>query len=78
MIDTHETIQRPAKLDTGTVYSDGDIATILGVTHATLSRARRNGVLRAARLGKRWYYLGEWILEWISAAGVPQRRGGRP
>ena len=38
----------------------------LGLTHATLARARRDGDLRYARKGQRVLYLGRWVVEWIS------------
>jgi len=37
------------------------------LTEATLSRARRDGELRFTRKGKRILYMGEWILDWLSA-----------
>ena len=58
------------------VYDDGTLVLALGVTHATLARARRDGHLRFAREGRQVLYLGQWILEWIeqSAAGRIARK----
>lgn len=47
------------------VYDDGTLVLSLGLTHATLARARRDGELRFARKGKRVLYLGSWIIEWL-------------
>ena len=58
------------------IYDDGALVLAMGVTHATLARARRDGHLRFAREGRQILYLGQWILEWIerSAAGRIARK----
>jgi Helix-turn-helix domain len=47
------------------VYGNDDVCTMLDVSPQTLAGARRTGALRAARKGRRWLYLGEWLLEWL-------------
>ena len=49
------------------IYDDGSLHLALGVTPATLARARRSGELRFSRKGKRTFYLGKWVLDWIQA-----------
>ena len=58
------------------IYDDGTLVLAMGVTHATLARARRDGHLRFAREGHQILYLGQWILEWLerSAAGRSTRK----
>jgi hypothetical protein len=48
------------------VYDDGALYCTLGLTATTLARARRSGRLRFTRQGKRTFYLGEWVLNWLS------------
>ena len=52
-------------IDPNSIYDDGALVLALGVTHATLARARRDGHLRFTRKGKRVLYLGHWITEWL-------------
>ena len=47
------------------IYDDSSLVLALGLTHATLARARREGHLRFSRKGKRILYLGRWIVDWI-------------
>lgn len=51
------------------IYDDGALYLALGLTPATLARARRSGELRFMRKGKRTLYLGQWVLDWIKADG---------
>jgi hypothetical protein len=56
------------------VYDDGALYCSLGLTTATLARARRSGRLRFSRQGKRVLYLGEWVMDWLRSDG--KRPGG--
>lgn len=47
------------------LYDDETLRLMLGVTSATLARARRQGLLRYSRRGRRIFYFGRWILEWM-------------
>jgi hypothetical protein len=47
------------------ILDDTALRTLLGVTPATLARARREGKLRFTRQGNRILYLGEWVVEWL-------------
>jgi hypothetical protein len=49
------------------IYDDGALYLALGLTPATLARARRSGELRFTRKGKRTLYIGQWVLDWIKA-----------
>ena len=49
------------------IYDDGALYLALGLTPATLAQARRSGALRFSRKGKRTFYLGRWILDWLKA-----------
>lgn len=55
----------PARIDADGVYSDGDVRLLLGVTSATLERARRQGRLRYSRQGHSILYRGMWLLDWL-------------
>ncbi len=58
-------MHEPFKIDMAAVYDDSALRLSLGVTSATLTRARRAGRLRHTRKGKRTLYLGEWVLAWL-------------
>jgi hypothetical protein len=49
------------------VYDDGALYCALGLTAAALARGRREGTLRFVRKGNRTFYLGCWLLNWLSA-----------
>jgi hypothetical protein len=54
------------RIDPDAIYDDGALVLSLGVTSATLGRARRQGQLRYRRAGKRALYLGRWVLAWLA------------
>ena len=74
----------PLNIEPNGVYDDGALVLSLGLTHATLARARRDGHLRFSRKGKRVLYLGQWIIEWLrderteTRESSPDIRSGRP
>jgi hypothetical protein len=55
-----------------TVYTEGALALALGLPPATLQRARREGRLRFVRQGHRILFLGQWILDWLTADAARQ------
>jgi hypothetical protein len=57
------------------LYDDDLIFAALGVSAATLTRARRQGRLRYTRQGRRILYLGQWVLDWLTAES---RQGAQP
>ena len=52
-------------IDPQAIYDDGALVLALGVSHATLARARRFRHLRYTRKGKRVLYRGQWIIDWL-------------
>lgn len=44
----------------------------LGLTESCLKREIRKGRLRASRRAGRYWILGAWLLEWISAGEAPR------
>jgi hypothetical protein len=58
---------RPITIDAAAWYTDGHARLLLDLPGATLSRARRAGRLRHARVGQRILYLGQWLTDWLSA-----------
>jgi hypothetical protein len=48
------------------VYGDSELRLGLAVTSATLAKARRAGQLRFTRKGRRFLYLGLWVLDWLN------------
>ena len=57
----------PISIAPDAVYDDGALVLTLDITSATLTRARRDGRLRFTRKGRRTFYLGEWVLDWLRA-----------
>ncbi len=60
-------MQTGVRIDPDALYDDSSIVLALGIASATLIRARRDGVLRYRRVGRRAVYLGRWLLDWLSA-----------
>jgi len=56
-----------ANINPEAVYDDGSICAALGLSPGALTRARREGTLRFSRKGRRTFYLGRWILDWLAA-----------
>jgi hypothetical protein len=61
----------PVPIDPGAVYDDAAIILALDIPSATLTRARREGRLRFTRKGKRTFYLGRWLIDWLTADSAP-------
>jgi hypothetical protein len=59
---------KPVLIEPEALYDDGALRQALGVTVAALAAARRSGVLRFSRQGKRTFYKGAWVLAWIESA----------
>jgi hypothetical protein len=55
-----------SKIEPLGIYDDAAICEALGVTPATLSRARKDGSLPFSRKGQRILYLGVWIFDWLA------------
>jgi hypothetical protein len=64
------------QIDPHAVYTDGSLRLLLDLPSSTLAKARRAGSLRFSRRGKRVYYRGEWILDWL--VGGKAKDGGEP
>lgn len=54
------------------VYLRADVCRLLRVQLSTLRREIREGRLRVSRRANRYYFLGEWLLEWIRSGEVPR------
>lgn len=57
----------PVPIDPAAVYDDSAVVLALDLPSATLARARREGRLRYTRQGRRVLYLGQWLLDWLTA-----------
>jgi hypothetical protein len=49
------------------IYCTDDLCVMLDVSPDTVADARRAGALRWVRKGRRILYLGQWVLDWLSA-----------
>src|SRR5688572_7826656 len=68
----------PTVVDPNAVLSLAAARTLLGVRKSTLSREVRQGRLRVAKCAGRYYFLGEWILEWLRGGEVRRPGSARP
>lgn len=70
----------PVRLETESLYDDGALRQLLGLSSTTLAAARRSGGLRFSRKGKRTLYRGAWVLAWLDSDALspsdPDREGG--
>jgi hypothetical protein len=57
-------------LDPTAVFDDGALYCVLGISAASLARARRDGHLRYTRQGRRILYLGEWVTNWLRQSAL--------
>jgi hypothetical protein len=68
----------PVRIEPEALYDDGSLRQALGLTSASLAAARRGGLLRFTRQGKRTLYKGAWILTWLEATPTaPQTARGQ-
>jgi len=52
-------------LDECSLWDDLRLSDHYAITETTLKKARDTGMLRAAKVGHRYYYRGPWILTWL-------------
>lgn len=64
----------PVRIDPDGIYDDGVLVLILGLTHAALQKARRDGQLRHTRRGRRILYRGQWVIDWLDSTATVQER----
>jgi hypothetical protein len=55
------------------VYTLASARAAFGAKATTLPREVRAGRLRVSKRGGRYYFLGEWLLEWLRAGEVRPR-----
>ena len=67
----------PCRIDPKAIYDDPAICTLLGLKPDHLAHARRRGELRHSRKGGKTFYIGMWVLEWLTTNGARQRRWRR-
>ena len=63
----------PMILTPSAIYDDATLRLGLGLTSATLARARREGRLRFTRKGRRTLYRGQWVLDWLNDSDAQHR-----
>jgi hypothetical protein len=62
-------------IDPRAVFTRDTLTATLGLRPNTIRREVREGRLRVSRRAGRWFFLGEWVTEWLRAGEVPRRRG---
>jgi hypothetical protein len=69
MNTTH--VPQPVRLIRPTaVYLRGEVCRLLRVRPSTLRREIAEGRLRVSKRAGRYYFLGEWLLEWLRSGEV--------
>lgn len=63
-------MQSAVRIDPEALYDDGAVVLALGIPSTTLVRARREGRLRFRRVGRRAFYTGKWLLNWLASDSV--------
>lgn len=63
----------PTVIDPAAIYQDGDARLALGLTGATMQRARKSGLLRFTRLGRAILYRGQWLIDWLEGTSQPPK-----
>jgi hypothetical protein len=66
----------PVRIEPDSIYDDGSLRQALGLTPAALAAARRAGLLRYTRSGKRILYRGSWVLAWLDAPSAQKTAAG--
>lgn len=51
------------------IYSDEHLLMLLDVSESTLRQARRDGSLQHAKRGRRYFYRGDWVIQWLLMEG---------
>jgi hypothetical protein len=76
-MESREMIE-PVLIEPDALYDDGALRQALGLTPASLAIGRRAGTLRYIRQGRRTFYKGAWILDWLeSATTKPHQKATR-
>jgi hypothetical protein len=59
----------PLVIHRDAIYSEEQLRIYQGLDGPALGRARRSGALRALRIGRSWWFMGSWILDWFERSG---------
>jgi hypothetical protein len=65
LVGREQTMQQGVLLEPEGLYDDGSLYNLIGLSDATLARARREGLLRYTKQGHKIFYLGKWLIEWL-------------
>ncbi len=49
------------------LFTSAQLRAMLDVSERTLATARASGALLSTRKGRRVFYLGKWVLDWLEA-----------
>jgi hypothetical protein len=56
----------PVRIDPDAVYTPGELRLLLDLPEATITRERKSGRLRSRRVGSRTFFIGRWVMEWLT------------
>jgi hypothetical protein len=57
----------PRIIDANAVFTSKELQALLCLKRTTIRREIRAGRLRVSKVAGRYFFLGEWVLEWIRA-----------
>ena len=61
------------QIDSESWYGEGDLTRLLELPPTTMPRCRRAGQIRFAKRGRKTFYLGQWIVDWLIGADSRKR-----
>jgi len=54
------------------VYDADELSESLGISTGSIDTARKDGLLRSAKIGRSYRFLGQWVIDWFEAIGEPK------
>lgn len=60
-------MRQPVQIQSGLFYDFESLNAVLGLKRGAVERARRDGDLRSTRRGGRVLFLGQWVIDWLTA-----------
>jgi hypothetical protein len=69
----------PPRIDPDALYEESGVRLLLGLTEHALRQGRTRQGLRSARRGRRRFYRGQWLIDWLlsESANAGKDRGER-
>jgi hypothetical protein len=69
-------MSEPIHIQSDAFYDDWTLSEALGIPLGTIATARRTGALRSVQRGKKTFYRGSWVLNWLDAPSTQKTAAG--